>query len=399
MARFRNTAGEQVSLTQILSVGLLSRVCPRTMVDEVLADHGRASVRERLLPASAVVYYVMALALYRELPLQEVLRVVTEALRTFGDGGEGRLAGQPSLSLARRRLGAPVMRALAERILKPLARPSDAGAWYRGRRLMALDGTCLAVADEQANAQHFGYHRASRGHSAFPQARAVGLIECGTHSVVAADIQPYAISEMAMAPGLFTHLDHQMLLLADRGYYSFALWQQAQARGSHLLWRVKTNLVLPVAKVLPDGSYLSTLYDSRDRSRRHGQPVRVIEYTLDGADSRNQRYRLITTLLEPGSAPAQELAALYHQRWEVEGVFDEIKVHLSGGRGYSTILRSKTPELVQQEFWGMLIAHFATRELMQEAARAQRTDPDVLSFTHAIRVIKRKLPHAAALSP
>lgn len=399
MARFRKTAGETISLTQAISVGVLGRVCPRELIDEVLASTGKASQRERLLPAPAVVYYVLALALYRELPLEEVMRVVTEGLRFLGGSPPVRLAGQPALSLARRRLGAEVLRELAERVLRPIAQREDRGAWYQGHRLMALDGTCLDVADEAVNAAFFGYHRASRGHSAFPQARAVGLIECGSHAVVAAAIGPYARSETAMAPALLARLAADMLLLADRGFYSHALWEQACATGAQLLWRVKTNLVLPVEQRLADGSYLSTIYASRDRARRDGHRVRVIDYALSGsATPTPSRYRLLTTLMDAQAAPAADLAALYHERWEVENVFDEIKTHL-GGRGYSTLLRSKTPELVQQEFWGMLIAHFGVRQLMQEAARSPRTDPDRLSFSHAVRVIKRKLPLAAALPP
>ena len=399
MARFRKTAGERLGLAYTISVGVLGRVCPRAVVDEVLAECGKASQRERLLPAPSVVYYVMALALYRELPLEEVMRVVTEGLRFLGRGAP-RMASQPSLSAARRRLGDEVMRTLSERILRPIAEPDDAGAFYRGLRLMALDGTCLDVADEAANAAHFGYHQASQGHSAFPQARVLGLVECGTHVVTAAAIGAYSNSETAMAPSLFAALDPSMLLMADRGFYSFPLWEKASATGARLLWRVKTNLVLPVEERLADGSYLSTLYDSKDRRRQRGQKVRVIEYGLIDAPSKAEdRYRLITTCMDPTLAPAEELASLYHERWEVESVFDELKTHLGGGPGYSTMLRSKTPELVKQEFWGMLLAHFGVRQLMQEAARAQRIDPDRLSYTHTVRVIKRKLPQAAALPP
>jgi hypothetical protein len=399
MARFRKTAGERLELAHTISVGVLGRVCPRKLVDEVLAETGKASQRVRLLPAPSVVYYVMALALYRELPLEEVMRVVTEGLRFLGHGAP-RVASQSSLSLARRRLGPVVMQELACRLLRPIAERGDAGAWYRGLRLTALDGTCLDVADEAANASYFGYHRASRGHSAFPQARALGLVECGSHAIIAGAIEPYSTSEVAMAPALLGKLDASMLLLVDRGFYSFQLWQQASATGAQLLWRVKTNLALPVERRLADGSYLSTLYDSKDRKQRNGQRVRVIEYKLaNSAKQTESRYRLITTLLDPADAPAEELAALYHERWEVESVFDELKAHLGGGPGYSTMLRSKTPELVKQEFWGMLLAHFGVRQLMQEAARAQRTDPDRLSFSNAVRVIKRKLPQAAALPP
>jgi hypothetical protein len=399
MARFRKTAGERLGLAYTISVGVLGRICPRAVVDEVLAEFGKASQRERLLPAPSVVYYVMALALYRELPLEEVMRVVTEGLRFLGQGAP-RVATQSSLSAARRRLGSEVMRALSERILRPIAEPGDIGAFYRGLRLMALDGTCLDVADEAANSAHFGYHKASQGHSAFPQARVLGLVECGTHVVTAAAIGAYSCSETAMAPALLAALDPSMLLMADRGFYSFPLWEKASATGAQLLWRVKTNLALPVEERLADGSYLSTLYDSKDRRRQHGRKVRVIEYELIGGPAQAEdRYRLITTCMDPALSPAQELASLYHERWEAESVFDELKVHLGGGPGYSTMLRSKAPDLVKQEFWGMLLAHFGVRQLMQEAARTQRTDPDRLSYTHTVRVIKRKLPQAAALPP
>ena len=183
----------------------------------------------------------------------------------------------------------------------------------------------------------------------------------------------------------------------DRNFYGFKLWQTACATGAKLAWRVKSNLKLPVEQMLPDGSYLSRVFDSDDRARRAGQTVRVIDYALEGsATPAHGSYRLLTNLLDPDAAPALELAALYHERWEIEGVFDEFKTHL---RANSTVLRSKTPELVQQELWGLLLAHFAIRQLMAQAAWARELDPDRLSFMHAVRVIKRKMPQAAAVSP
>lgn len=263
---------------------------------------------------------------------------------------------------------------------------------------MALDGSSLEVADERANAEYFGYPGASRGQSAFPQARVLGLVECGTHAIVAAHIAPYASSEKAMAAAALPGwLRPGMLVLADRGFYSFKLWQLAVASGAMLLWRVNSTLKLPAQQLLADGSYLSTIYDSADGARRHGTLVRVIDYTLDSeATLTEDRYRLLTTLMDPAQAPALELAALYQERWEIEGVFDEFKTHL---RGSSTVLRSKTPDLVQQALWGLLLAHFAVRQLMAQAAWSQDLDPDRLSFVHAVRVIKRKLPQAAAVPP
>jgi len=399
MARTRKALPANVDVAHLISAGVLASVCPRALIEEVLVDTGKASQRERLLPAPAVVYYVMALALWREAPLEEVLRVVCEGLQWLGGGqAEAVQASKSAISQARTRLGPEVMRQLADRVLRPLAAPGAPGAWYRGLRVMALDGSCMDVADEAANAEFFGYPGASRGQSAFAQARVLGLVECGTHAVVGASMAPYSHSEQAMAVQLLpAKLTPDMLVLADRNFYGFKLWQTACATGAKLAWRVKSNLKLPVQQMLPDGSYLSAVFDSADRTRSAGQVVRVIDYTLqDSATPAQDSYRLVTNILEPDAAPALELAALYHERWEIEGVFDEFKTHL---RANSTVLRSKTPELVQQELWGLLLAHFAIRQLMVQAAWPRGLDPARLSFTHAVRVIKRKMPQAAAVPP
>lgn len=399
MARTRKTLPARVDVAHLISAGVLASMCPRTLIEEVLAETGKASRRERLLPAPAVVYYVMALALWREAPLEEVLRVVCEGLQWLGQGEAGAVqASKSAISQARTRLGSKVMRQLAERVLRPLAAPGAAGAWYRGLRVMALDGSCMDVADESANAAFFGYPGASRGQSAFPQAHLLGLVECGTHAVVAAEVAPYARSEQAMAAQMLpSALKPDMLVLADRNFFGFKLWQTACATGAKLAWRAKADRKLPVDRMLADGSFLSTVFDSADKRRASGQVIRVIEYTLkDSATPTEGSYRLVTNILDATQAPALELAALYHERWEIESVFDEFKTHL---RANSTVLRSKTPDLVLQELWGLLLAHFAIRQLMAQAAWSRGLDPDVLSFTHAVRVIKRKLPQAAAVPP
>lgn len=399
MARTRKALPAKVDVAHLISAGVLAGVCPRALIEEVLSATGKASQRERLLPAPAVVYYVMALALWRESPLEEVLRVVCEGLQWLGGGQAGAVrASKSAISQARTRLGSEVMRQIAERVLRPLAAEGAPGAWYRGLRVMALDGSCMDVADEAANAEFFGYPSASRGQSAFPQARVLGLVECGTHVITAAQVAPYGHSEQAMAAQMLpTKIVPGMLVLADRNFYGFKLWRIACASGAKLAWRVKANLKLAVQQMLPDGSYLSTVFDSEDRHRGTGATVRVVEYALhDSATPTQDRYRLLTNILDPNEAPALELAALYHERWEIEGVFDEFKTHL---RANSTVLRSKTPDLVLQELWGLLLAHFAVRQLMARAAWPRGLDPDRLSFTHAVRVIKRKLPQAAAVPP
>ena len=208
----------------------------------------------------------------------------------------------------------------------------------------------------------------------------------------------YGTGENTLAGAAVERLQPGMLCLADRGFFSYDLWNRARAGGADLLWRLKKDLRFPVEQVLPDGSFLSRIYPA-SRARRQanaGIRVRVIEYRLEGVEGAEPSYRLLTTILEPGAAPAEELAALYHERWEIEGAFDELKTHL---RGAQIILRSKTPDLVRQEFYGLLLAHFAVRGLMHEAALEAGEDPDRLSFLHAVRVIRRKLPLAAIIPP
>jgi hypothetical protein len=229
----------------------------------------------------------------------------------------------------------------------------------------------------------------------------MGLLENGTHAICGAELGPYRTSEVTLAAAVVPRLAREMLCLADRGLLGFDLWRRAAATGAALLWRAGATFTLPVLERHGDGSYRSELRwnawcTSTDRT---SIPVRVIEYTLPGAPTADASYRLVTSVLEPERAPAAELAALYHERWEMETAFDELKTHLRGGQ---RVLRSKTPELVRQEAWGFLLAHFAIRALMHEAALGalpRARDPDTLSFTHALRLTRRTLPHVAAIPP
>jgi len=387
-------------LSDYVSLGVLGKVVPLPQVRKVLAETGRGSQRQRELPAQVVVYYVICLALYMSVSYREVLRALLEGLVwLFGPGVRVSVAARSSISMARTRLGWEPMKALHDEVVKPIAQAETRGAWYREWRLVTLDSSTLAVPDTLANAREFGRPGASRGRSGFPQVRFVSLVESGTHVLFGSVLGAYRESEVVLAEKVLPQLGAGMLALADRSFFSYDQWQRAQATGAQLLWRVKKNLVLACEQRLPDGSYLSTVYATpRDRrQQRHGVPVRVIEYTLEGVEEAEPIYRLITTILDPEQAPARELAALYPERWEIETALDELKTHLRGGA--HIILRSKTPDLVRQEFWGFLLAHFAVRGLMHEAALAADEDPDRLSFTHAVRVIRRKLPQLAASPP
>jgi hypothetical protein len=302
---------------------------------------------------------------------------------------------------ARQRLGPEPLELLFGAVASPLANESTRGAFYRGLRLMSLDGTCLDVADTPANDRAFGRPGSSRreGGGAFPQLRLVGLSESGTHAITGAALGPYTSSEQELTDQLLGTLGSGMLCLADRGFYSFERFQKARATGAQLLWRVKSNMVLPRERPLPDGSYLSTVYAFSDRhAHREGAQVRVVEYRIDdpGVPQAEQRYRLLCTIEDPERAPASELAVHYSERWELEGTLDELKTHQRGPR---VVLRSKQPDGVYQEAYGYLCTHYAIRRLMHDAALQADLDPDRLSFIRSLRAARRSTRSHPGFSP
>jgi len=399
MARTAAVLPSGARISDHVTLGVLTSTVPALLIDAVLADTGRQSRRQRQLPARLVVYYVMALALYAQASYGEVLRCLLEGVRWLRLGGTAMaVADKSAITKARARLGAAPLEELFARVARPLAAPDTPGAWYRGRRLISLDGTTIEVPDTPDLEARFGRPGASRGASGFPQLRLLTLTETGTHAIFAVAFDRYRTSEVELAPELLRRLEPGMLCLADRAFVGFALWQKTTATGADLLWRVRRNQVLPCNERLPDGSYLSRLYAS-PKHRRHDQDgvvVRVIDYRLEGVPDAEPLYRLITTLLDPADAPAAELAALYHERWASEGAFAELKVSLPGQR---LMLRSRRADLAEQELYGLLLAHFALRRLIHDASRHAGCDPDTLSFIHTVRVVRRHLPFHAAFSP
>jgi len=393
----RLSSGSRVS--DYVSLGVVAKAFPAELVRQVLRDTGKESMRERALPAHVVVYYVIALALYMQVSCREVLRCLLEGLEWLSKSdARVQVAGKSGISQARGRLGAEPMMRLHDAVVSPVATKQTKGAWYKGWRLVSLDGSTLDVADTRANEQAFGRPGASRGSSAYPQIRFVSLVENGTHVLFGSRMHGCRTGEVTLAGQVIGSLAKGMLCLADRNFFGFELWQKAQSTGSELLWRVKKNVRLVPLERLADGSYLAKIYPSEKdrRNDRNTVTVRVIEYRLVGVPDAEPVYRLVTTVLDPTQVPANELAALYHERWEVETALDELKTHL---RGSKIVLRSKTPELVSQEFYGLMMAHFAVRGLMHEAAIEGDVDPDELSFVHAVRVIRRKLPLFVAIPP
>lgn len=399
MARTVATLPEGARITDYISLGVIAKTFPMTTVRSVLADCGRAGVRQRDLPAPVVVYYVIALALYMQASYREVLRCLLEGVQWLvAPSAPIKVAGKSGISQARTRLGWQALRQLHDAVVRPIAVAATRGAWYRGWHLVSLDGSTLDVADERANDEAFGRPGASRGASACPQIRLVSLVESGTHVLFGSQMSGYGTSEITLARSVLNGLQKGMLCLADRQFFGFALWGQARDSGCDLLWRIKKNARLPREMVLPDGSYLSRIYPSEPdrRRKKNGVSVRVIDYRLDGVVDAEPIYRLVTTILDPDRAPANELAALYHERWEIETALDELKTHLRGAR---IVLRSKTSDLVRQEFYGLMMAHFAIRSLIHEAALKADEDPDRLSLLHAVRVVRRRLPAAVAVPP
>jgi hypothetical protein len=383
-------------LSDLVSVGLLTRVFPAVVVDEVIAAAGRTEVRHRALPARVMAYFSIGMALYSEDSYEDVFAQLTDGLSwSSGWAQEWSPPSKSGIFQARARLGFEPVRDLFTRVARPLAGPDTPGSWLAGRRLVAIDGTVLDLADSVANAEFFGRPPSSRGEkSAFPQARLVALAECGTHAIVDAEIGPCTTSEIGLSKELVKRLSPGLLLMADRGFYGFGLWQQAAATGADLLWRVKTNLRPRYVETLADGSWLARIIPTSGPNRTTTEPllVRVIDYTIDDGRDSPESYRLLSTILDPAVASAEDLATVYSQRWEIESTFDELKTHQRGPRA---VLRSKSPDLILQEIWGHLCCHYAIRTLMADTAAHAGRDPDRVSFIAALRIARRSTAQGA----
>lgn len=400
MARTKAELGTGARLSDFMSASLLARVFPAESVAACLDKHGRNTQRLRSFPATAGVYYCMALSLYPEAAYSAVFSVITSGLAWAAGEPSGHTIAKSSISALRSKIGFEPLQDLMDKHCVPLADPkAQPEAFFAGLRIVAMDGSNFELPDEAANVEAFGYPGSRTGHAGYPQAQCAVLVECTTHAVLGACIGPYATEEFKLCKGLLPKLDASMLCLADRGFRGHSRWVQAHATGAHLLWRASTTQILAVQTVLPDNSFLSQLVPgkgSRQERRSQAVTVRVIDYELPNAQGQMTAYRLVTSLLDPDVAPANELAKLYHARWQVEAVFDEMKTHLRHSR---RVLRSKTPDLVRQEFFGWVLAHFAVRWLLHQGVSRYKLNHAEQSFTAHLNILRAAQPQSGAFSP
>jgi hypothetical protein len=408
--------GVAVSPDQV-SVGVLVSAVPRDVVDVAVAAHGAGAKRSGgTLPPHVVAYLTMGLCLFGDDDYEEVATKVTGSLSWFGCWDASWQAPSSSgISQARKRLGRSVMADVFEGVATPVATADTRGAWLRGWRLLAIDGFDVDLPDSEANVAEFGYAGSGATRSAYPKARVVALAECGTHAFLAARIGAWSAGEKTLAMDLYPRLRGEELLTADRNFYSFDAWSAAVRSGAALLWRAPTQLRLPVVQVLGDGTYTSVLVDPTIRGPRRerilaaaraGQQlepaqahlVRVVEYDVPDRDGNGtgELIALITTITDPGDARADELAAAYHDRWEEESANDQLKTHL---RGPGRVLRSRLPDLAHQEIWAWLTVHHALAALIAQAAEAADIDPDRISFTRTLRLVRRTATGTAGFPP
>jgi hypothetical protein len=371
----------------------LHQLITQQRLDFILARTGRVQRRKRRLLASSTAWLVIAMSLFATHSIPMVWR----ALHPYQTTPE---PDESTFTKARRRLGIATLRLLFHEIAPSLAPVGTPGAFYRSLRLMGIDGTVFDMPDTPQNERIFGRGGNQRSPNAFPQVRVLALCELGTHAICDFALRPIHQGEQAMVPTLMRSLQPGMLLLWDRNFFGFDLIHSVLDRGSHLLARVKTSqLIFRRLRDLPDGSYLTKIYPSPyDRTKdRNGRIVRLIEYTHHDPTRQGcgAKHRLLTDLVDPADLPALEAPLVYHERWDHELAFDEIKTHLNGRPVH---LRSKTPRAVVQELYGLFLAHRILRQVMSDAAAPEKLEPDRLSFMDSFRVLQSHLHEAPACS-
>jgi len=395
------------SLADWVSLGVLMSAVPRDVVDDAVAVTGKGARRAGgKLPPHVMVYFVMALALFADEDYEEVAARLGGTLRGWG-GGDWAVPTSGGITQARQRLGHEPVAEVFSQVAVPVADLDTPGAFLGAWRLMSVDGMEWDVPDTAANREAFGAKAGSQGQAAFPAVRAVTVSECASHAPVLAVLGPVAggkgTGEQSQARQLYPRLEEGWLVIADRNFYGWADWCAASGAGADLLWRVKSNVLLPALELLPDGSYRSVLVNPGAQGRKRdalveaarrgedlddGQArhVRVIEYEVTDRDGEDELIALVTTITDPRAASAALLARAYHERWEHETGNAQLKTFL---RGPGKVLRSQSPDMVRQEVWGYLLTHYAISALICGAATAAGIDPDRVRYKRTLRAVRR----------
>lgn len=378
-----------VHFTQEATLDALGQTITRARIETLLRSRNCVEQRTRKLTLVLAVLLCIAMNLFTEEAIDDVLAKLLQGPRFLRPDDDLVPAGASAICQRRHLLGVAPMVALFREVCHPLATLATREAFLCGWRLMAIDGTTEDVADTPANANYFGRPHGGRGDGAFPQVRAVYLCECGTHAICDAGFWPLAVSERVGGLRMLRSVGAGMLVTWDRGFHSFDMCAQTRKRRAHFLARVPTQVHLKPLRRLSDGSYLAEIKPSEKWRRRRGERllVRVIEYTVNdpARPGHRERHRVITSLLNPALYPALTLAGGYHERWEVEITIDEVDTHQRRPR---QPLRSRTPVGVLQELYGLLVAHYAIRAVMHEAAVRAEIAPDRLSFVNAVRILR-----------
>lgn len=389
-------AGAEIS--DRLSFGQVARFLPLHVVRETLEAADKQTKRQRELPNELMAYFPILLSIYRHRSQKEVLRTLADGLHHFFGLVDFKITGRSGISQARSRVGYEPLSELIDRCASPLAKPGSIGSFYKDLRLVAIDATSLDLEDNDVNEEYFGRPSAKQG-GPRPLARLSGLVEVGTRAFFAIEVGPWkSSSEQSLALEVVKKLKPGMLCLGDRYYAKLPIIKAVVETGAHLIFRRQENWKLEREEVLPDGSFLSTAKGGTNETREQGVKVRVLEFDaaveVNGVQTKTA-YTLVTTLMDYREYPYMEIAKLYRERWEFETALDEMKTHLMAGQS----LRSKTPELVIQEIYGMVLAHYVIRAVMFEAAESQKLDPDCLSFEHTKNVLKRHVPAIGTFPP
>lgn len=384
-----------------ISIGVLARSFPAELLDEVIDAAQVRQRRYRRLPARLMMIFTLACWLFMRSGYGLVLSKLADAHALDEPGwGDWRAPSTGSITKAKARLGARPFELLFAKVAGPCGTQDTPGTFWRGLRVVTVDGFTLDVPDSAANSAHFGRGTNGSGtRNPYPQVRALALAEAGTRSLLAAAHGPYRTGEQTLAIGLLPGLEPGMLMLADRGFASYSLWKAAAGTGAQLCWRMSAKFKLPVLQPLPDGTYLSQL---RPKRKRDGDPipVRVVKYTVtttdvDTGEQTCESFTLATTLLDPDTYPAMELAVHYHDRWQAETGIGDLKTTMRGGP--EVVLRSQTPTMIAQEFWAMLCVYQAVRDIIGYAA-PPGLDPGRISFKRVLEAARDSTTRAA-LSP